>query len=349
MAKVVSSKNPVVRALTRKFGPLPAWAWAIAGALAWWLYQQHKASTAAASTATTPVQITPGVVTATPGGTGTGTTGGGGSSGGQGSSGSCADGTQPVNGICDPTPNPPVQDGPNPSPPPAGQWEHHCNTSGGPDPSTGLAPGACGWVWHSTDCSSGTKNQWNSQCYSPEAPPGAPLPPSGPANAQPNGGSQAANAAQASGQTAASAAAAAASSAGAPGTATRGPRFKPGDRPPLREPVGHASGGRIVTPGGVESAPPITPIPPKQGATTLGRTVAPGARNGMTAAPIRRRPPQPPPGTTAAPTNRRTGENAQTAAAIAQARTAAMNEQQGRRQAPPARSGPTSGKAGRQR
>lgn len=66
------------KALGRKLGPLPAWAWFLAAAFGWWFYQSRKSATA---TGPTPVQITPGIVT-TPAPTGSGSGSGDGGGGG---------------------------------------------------------------------------------------------------------------------------------------------------------------------------------------------------------------------------------------------------------------------------
>lgn len=80
------------KALGRKLGPLPMWAWFLAAGFGWWFYQSRKAAQQAAA-GPTPVQITPGVVTNPP--AGAGDSGGGGGA---------------------PPPQPPPQ--PPPSPPP---------------------------------------------------------------------------------------------------------------------------------------------------------------------------------------------------------------------------------------
>lgn len=58
--------------LTRKFGPLPGWAWAGLGVLGYYIYKQRKASAAAAaSTSTaTPTSTLPGTSSAAPSGYG---------------------------------------------------------------------------------------------------------------------------------------------------------------------------------------------------------------------------------------------------------------------------------------
>lgn len=83
----------VKKALTRKFGPLPAWAWTAIGGVGLYLYEAHKANSAATSSTTTadvaPTadQLTPQVDTST---SGSGDSSGDTSSDGSGTTGAAA-------------------------------------------------------------------------------------------------------------------------------------------------------------------------------------------------------------------------------------------------------------------